>query len=63
MRPNRIRLAALTLAALAGLAGCSAISFFPYAAAEKAADRVLDEITSANGAPEESPKPVEPKNP
>ena len=40
-----VRRGAVSLAALAGLAGCVTINiYFPAAAAEKAADKIIDEV-------------------
>ena len=58
----------LMLAALLGVSGCNAISFFPREPAEKAADQVLDDIlpgngTAGNGAPVDAAKPTVPSVP
>lgn len=48
---------ALLLGTLLCLAGCSVISFFPNQAAEKAADKVLDDIFPGKDAPDETATP------
>ena len=54
---------ALLLGALLGLGGCNAVSFFPYKAAEKAADKVLDDILPGNGSHDDAAKPPQPQRP
>jgi hypothetical protein len=54
--------AIVIIAAAAGLAGCVTINiYFPAAAAEKAADRIIDEVwqlkKDAGSAPGEKPAP------
>jgi len=63
MRKNRTLVAALILGAMVGAAGCNAISFFPRDAAEKAADKVLDEFFPGDKIQESTVKPAEPKAP
>jgi hypothetical protein len=47
-----LRFGAAGLAAVAGLAGCVTINiYFPAAAAEKAADRIIDEVWRIPKAP------------
>lgn len=51
---------AVTLALAGLLAGCVTINiYFPAAAAEKAADRIIDEVWQLK--PEENATPVQPK--
>ena len=43
--PELVRRGVASLAAVAGLAGCVTINiYFPAAAAEKAADQIIDEV-------------------
>jgi hypothetical protein len=51
MKINKTWIVILVLGALSGAAGCNTISFFPHGAAEKAADKVLDDILPAEIAP------------
>jgi len=62
MMPNKLR-AIVILAAAAGLAGCVTINiYFPAAAAEKAADRIIDEVWQLkNGAGKETGEKPAPK--
>ena len=62
MMPNRLR-DIVILAAAAGLAGCVTINiYFPAAAAEKAADRIIDEVWQLkNGAGKETGEKSAPK--
>lgn len=46
-----------------GVAGCAVISFFPTKAAERAADKVLDEIIAGNGVQVDPAKVPETKEP
>ena len=54
---------ALAVGTLIGLAGCNAISFFPHDAAEKAADKVIDDIFPVNGARQDVAAPAKPTPP
>lgn len=68
MRINKTWMVAVMLAAQLGVAGCSVISFFPHKAAEKAADKVLDDILPGNGthgndSRDEAAKPSAPDKP
>lgn len=49
--------------ALLSLAGCGAITFFPYESAAKAADKVLDGILADKDVPAEPPIISEAKKP
>ena len=53
------------MAGLLGLTGCNSISFFPQGAAERAADRVIDEIhpNSVRGVPTKANEPEVPREP
>ena len=53
----------MVLGALVSVAGCNAISFFPHDAAEKAADKVIDDILPVNGAQEDVLTPAKPSKP
>ena len=53
MRICKTWIVALALGALVSVAGCNAISFFPHDTAEKAADKVIDDILPVNGAQED----------
>jgi hypothetical protein len=49
---NCVRISAwLLMATFLSVAGCSSISFFPKATAQKAADKVIDDIWPASAAP------------
>jgi len=61
MRINKRWMVALLVAVLSGASGCNTISFFPYKAAEKAADKVLDDILPVSYAQDDATKPPEPK--
>lgn len=61
MRINKGWMVVLMLVTLLGDAGCSAISFFPHKAAEKAADRVLDDILPGDATHTDAAKPTEAK--
>ena len=63
MRIGKTWLVALAVGTLIGLAGCNAISFFPHDAAEKAADKVIDDIFPVNGAREDVVTPAKPAPP
>ena len=63
MRIDRTWIVALVLGALLVMAGCNAISFFPHEAAEKAADKVLDDIFPGESAQKQLVKPIEPTTP
>ena len=63
MRVNKTWIAAVILVALPGLSGCSVISFFPSKAAEKAADKVLDDFLPGSPERDAAAKPPEPKRP
>ena len=52
---------ALLAGALLGLAGCNTISFFPGKAAERAVDKVLDDMLPGNGSPPDAALPPERK--
>ena len=61
MRINITWIAAFVLAALPGMSGCSVISFFPSRAAEKAADKVIDDFLPDNRVQEAAAKLSESK--
>lgn len=63
MRIYKSWMAALVLVMQLGMSGCSMIVFFPQKAAEKAADKVLDDILPGDSAQETAAKPSEPKQP
>jgi len=61
MRTTKTWMMALLIGTLLCLAGCSVIGFFPAQAAERAADKVLDDIFPAKDAPDETPTPPAPR--
>jgi hypothetical protein len=63
MRIDKTWGAALMLLALLAVAGCSAIGFFPQKAAEKAADKVLDDMLPGDGVADNAAQPSAPKTP
>lgn len=69
MKINKVWMAALAIGVLVGImGGCNVISFFPHKTAEKAADKVVDDILSGKGAssnpsPADAPVPLTPAEP
>ncbi|MEO8102609.1 MAG: hypothetical protein ABI790_08785 [Betaproteobacteria bacterium] len=63
MRTIKLGLAVLLLAALPCVSGCNSIGFFPQKAAERAADRVLDDTLPGGSVRDDPEKMPEPKNP
>lgn len=62
--PELVRRKAACLAAVAGLAGCVTINiYFPAAAAEKAADKIIDEVWRIPKAPPPAPTEAAPTAP
>lgn len=61
MKISRTWWVALLAGALLGLAGCNTISFFPGKAAERAVDKVLDDMLPGNGSPPDAALPPERK--
>ncbi|MBL0124754.1 MAG: hypothetical protein IPP88_19250 [Betaproteobacteria bacterium] len=68
MKINKMWMAALAIGVVVGITGCNVISFFPQKTAEKAADKVLDDIlsgkgTNGNPAPADAMAPSAPAEP